>query len=83
VIEAAVRSQFKETDGIVAVITFCGRRHVELGFTDGRNAVMALAAITKNFLVISKGDNSSALRCMAGLAQITGGDVIGRFARIN
>jgi hypothetical protein len=76
VIEAAVRSQFQKTDGIVAVIAFGGRRRMKFGFTDGRYTVMTFTAITKYFQVVSKRDNGSTLGCMAGLAQITGSEMI-------
>ena len=80
-IETTVGFQCKKTGGIVAVIAFEGCRHVKTGFTDGQNAVMALAAIAKHFLVIDKGNYVKTQRGMAGLAHTTGCDVIRRFPR--
>ena len=79
-IEAAIRLQFYKTDGIVAAVTFGICWLVELGFADGLNTVMTLAAISEYFLVISKGDNIETLRRMTGLAHITACDMILRFS---
>jgi hypothetical protein len=76
VIKTAVRVDVQKMSGIVAVIAFRRRRCVKFGFTDSHYAVMALAAITEYFLVIYYGDKSESQWRMAGLAQITGSDVI-------
>lgn len=75
-IEAAVRVQGQEAGGIVAVITLGVGRRMKFGFTDGQNAVMALAAITKHFLVIDIWNDVKTQRGMAGFAHAAGGDVI-------
>ena len=80
-IETTVGCQCKKTGGIVAVIAFERCRHVKTGFTDGQNAVMALATIAKHFLVIDKGNYVKTQRGMAGFAHTTGCDVIRRFPR--
>jgi len=54
---------------------------MRVGFTDGYGTVMTVAAISKNFLMINKGENGKSLGSMAGLAGITGRDVIRRFNR--
>ena len=50
-------------------------------FTDGHSTVMTVAAISKNFLMINKGEDGKSLWGMTGLAGITGSDVIRRFNR--
>ena len=75
-IKATVQCPFQKADGIVAVITFSISRRMKFGFTDSRYAIMTFAAMSKNFQVISKGNNGSSLGCMTGLTHITGSDVI-------
>ena len=72
----AIQRQLQETGGIVAVFTFGVRRRVKLGFTDGRYAIMAFTAMSKNFQVISVAGKRKPEGGMTGLAHITGGDVI-------
>ena len=78
-IKLAVRAKLEKTGGIVAVIAFGAGRLMKLGFPDCQNAVMALAAIAKHFLVIDIGNYVKTQRGMAGFAHTTGGDVIRRF----
>ena len=65
----------------MAVIAFGVRWLMKVGFPDGHDTVMTNAAISKNFLMINKGENVKSLGSMAGLAGITGSDVIRRFNR--
>lgn len=78
-IKASVRFQVQKVDGIVAGIAFGLSLLMKFRFTDGQYIIMALAAISKNFLMIDKGGNGKAQRGMAGLAHITGSDVIRQF----
>ena len=78
-IKATIRCQYKKTGGIVAIIAFEGRRYMKFGFADGRYIVMALAAISKHFLVIDKGDNRKSQRCMTSFAVVGDSDVIAYF----
>jgi len=80
-IKTAVRFQLQKMGGIVAVIAFSIRRCMKLGFTNGQFAIVTLAAISKNFLMICKGDNVKSLRRMTGLTRITGSDVSQRLTR--
>ena len=80
-IEAAVRAQRQKTGGIVAVIAFGAGRLMKLGFPDCQNAVMALTALAKHFLMIDIGNYVKTQRGMAGFAHTTGGEVIRRFPR--
>jgi hypothetical protein len=80
-VEAAVRIQRQKTGGIVAVVALGIGRLMKGGFTDCQNAVMALAAITKHFLVIDIRNYVKTQRGMAGFAHTAGGDVIRRFPR--
>ena len=75
-IKAAVQCNAQEAGGIVAVIAFSIRRCMKFRFTDSRHPIMAFAALTKNFLMISKRNNGCTLGCMTGLTHITGCDVI-------
>ena len=81
VIKTAVRAQLQKMGGIVAVIALCIRRLMKFRFTDGDDIIMALATISKNFLMIDKWENGKALGCVTGLTHITGGQVIRRFWR--
>jgi len=65
--------------GIVAVIAFGVRRCMKFRFTDGYVTIMTFTAISKNFLVINRGDNGKVHRRMTGLALITGRDVTRHF----
>ena len=65
----------------MAVITFGIRWLMKVGFTDGHGTIMTVAAISKYFLMINKGENGKSLGGMTGLAGITGSDVIRRFNR--
>jgi hypothetical protein len=78
-IKASVRFQVQKMDGIVAAIAFGFCWLMKLRFTDGQYTVMAFAAVSKNFLVIDKGGIGKSQGGMAGLARITGGDVIRQF----
>jgi hypothetical protein len=78
-IKASVRFQVQKMDGIVAAIAFGFCWLMKLRFTDGQYTVMAFAAVSKNFLVIDKGGIGKSQGCMAGLAHITGNDVIRQF----
>ena len=49
---------------------------MKLGFTDCSNAIVALAAISSNFLMVGKRNNVESLWRMTGLAHVTGGNVI-------
>ena len=80
-IESTVRSQLKKTGGIVAVITLEDRWHMEFGFTDRQNAVVAFAAVAKRFLMVDKRDYVKTKRGMTGLAHTTGSDVILQIGR--
>ena len=80
-IKAAVRCQLQKTGGIVAVIAFGVRECMKFRHTDGHDIIMTPAAISKNFLMIDEGDNGKILRGMAGLARITGSNVIRYFMR--
>jgi len=51
---------------------------MKIGFTDGHNVVMALAAVAKHFLVVDKRDYVKTERGMTGLARTAGSDVIRR-----
>jgi len=52
---------------------------MKLGFTDSQVAIMTAAAISENLLMIDKRDNGKPQGCMAGLAIISGSDVIAYF----
>jgi len=78
-IELAVRAQFQKAGSGVTVVALAGRRDMELGFADGRYAVMTGAAITENFQVIDETDQVESESGMTGLTQIAGGKVIPRF----
>ena len=78
-IKATVRIQFQKMAGIVAVTTFSVRRCMEFGFTDGGYTIVTFAAISKYFLMIDKRDDVVSLRGMAGLAHVTGSNVIRHF----
>ena len=78
-IKAAVRFQVQEMGGIVAEITFSLGWLMKLGFTDGQHAIVTFAASSKNLLVIDKGGSGKSQGCMAGLAHITGSDMIRQF----
>jgi hypothetical protein len=78
-IEFTVRSQLKKTGGIVAAITLEDRRHMEFGFTDRQNTIVACAAIAKHFLMVDIRNYVKTKRGMTGLARTTGSDVILRF----
>jgi len=82
VIKFAVCSQRQKAGGIMAVITFRGRRCMRCGLADRFYTVMAFAAVTKNLKVISKGDDRGSLGCVACLAHIAGRQVIWRLSRI-
>ena len=75
-IEAAVRVQGQEAGGIVTVIALGVGRCMKFRFTDGQNAVMALTAIAKHFLMIDIRNYVKAQRRMAGFTRAAGGDVI-------
>jgi len=79
-IKAAVGFQLQKMAGVVAGITFglCGL--MKFRFTDGQLTIMAIAAISKNFLMIDKGGNGKSQGGMAGLAHITGSDMIRQFS---
>lgn len=79
-IKAAVRIKLQKCDGIVAAITFGFGWLMKLGFTDCSNAIVTLAAISNNFLMVCKRDNVESLWSMTGLARVTGGNVIRRLA---
>ena len=51
------------------------------GFADRQYAIMASAAVAKNFLVVDKSNDVETQRRMTGLAHTAGGDVIGRLSR--
>lgn len=74
-IKAAVRFQLQKMGGIVAIIAFGICRRMKFGFTDGQVTIVTLAAASKNFLMINKGDNVKTLGGVTGLARITGSDV--------
>ena len=80
-IKTAIRVQFQECGGIVTVITLGNRLHMEFGFTDRDHAVMALAAVTENLLVIIERYDGESLRRMTSLAVVAGRHMRGRFAR--
>ena len=65
----------------MAVIAFGVRGCMKFRHTDSHDIIMTLAAISKYFLVIDKGDNGKILGGMAGLAHITGCNVIRHFMR--
>lgn len=75
-IEAAVRLQFQESDGRVAVIALGIRRGMTDGFTHGNYTVMTLAAFSKNLRVIHEGDNGKPEVAVTGLTYIAGRNVI-------
>jgi len=50
-------------------------------FTDGDYTIVTFATISKYFLMIDIGDDVVSLRGMAGLAHITGSNVIRYFMR--
>ena len=61
-VEAAIRQAIQEMIGIVAFITLLGRRDMELRFAYGQNTVVALAAASKDFLMIDREDRGKSLR---------------------
>ena len=75
-IKAAIQSQFYKTGSIVAFITFNSRLDVVIGFSDGLYTVVTATALTKNFLMINKADQLKSESRMAGLAEVTGREVI-------
>jgi hypothetical protein len=78
-VKAAIRLQFQKMGGVVAVIAFGVRRCMKLGFADGQVTIVALTAISKNFLMIDRGNNGKARRSVAGMTVITGTNVIRYF----
>ena len=80
VVVTAVRQAIQEMNGIVAIIALLGRRDMELRFTYNQNTVVAFAAVSKDFLMIDREDRGKLKLRMTGLALITGGEVIRRFA---
>jgi len=64
----------------VAVIAFGFRWLMKLGFTDCSNAIVTLAAIPENFLMVGKRDNVESLGGMTCLARVTAGNVIRRLS---
>ena len=77
VVVAAIRSQLQETQGAVAIVAFSAGDHVLVGFANGRHAIMTGSAYPKNFLVVHerrRGETQDG--GMAGLAHITGGDMV-------
>ena len=54
---------------------------MKLRFTYSNYIIVTVAAISKYFLMIDKGDDVVSLRGMAGLAHITGSSVIRYFMR--
>ena len=74
-IEAAVRCQFQEMGGIVAVIAFGVCRCMKFRFPDGHVTIVTFTAISKNFLVINRGDIGKIHWRMTGMALITGSGV--------
>jgi len=78
-IKATIGFQCKKTGGIVAVIAFEDRWHMEFGFTDRQNTVVAFAAVAKRFLMVDKRNHVKTQRGMTGLAHTAGSDVIRRF----
>ena len=78
-IKAAIQCQLQKIGGVMTVIAFDDRRQMKFGFTDGQYIVVAFTAISKNFQMINTWDNGHSQRGMAGLAHITGTEVIRRF----
>ena len=72
---AAIWSQFQKMAGIVAVIAFGVRRRMKFRFTDGHVTIVTFTAISKNFLVINRGDNVKTQSGMTAMAIITGSGV--------
>jgi hypothetical protein len=81
-IETTIHVQIEKTGGIVAVITFGFGYNMKFRLADSQNTVMTFTTITKNFLMIGIRNNFKSLRGMAGLAGITGSDMI-RWFRCN
>lgn len=76
VIKAAVRLQFQKRGGIVTFVAFGRGFQMQVGFADGYDPVMALAAITEHFLMIDNGENGKSKSGMTGLTHITGGKMV-------
>ena len=79
-IKTAVRIKLQKCDGIVAAVAFGFSWLMKLGFTDCSNAIVTLAAVSSNFLMVGKRDNAESLWRMTGLARVTGGNVIRRLS---
>jgi hypothetical protein len=75
-IKCAIRCQFQEAGGRVAVITFGICLNMKFGFTDGDCIVMTVTAYTENLLMIGKADKAKSKSSMTSLTGITGGKVI-------
>ena len=78
-VEAAVTIERKKAGGIVAVIAFPGRGHVEIGLADGDDTVMAFTATAGYFEMVHERNNVESKRSVAGLAQVVAGDMVTRF----
>lgn len=82
-IKAAIGFEFQKSRCIVTYIAFLGRGDMKFRFTDSRCTVMAIAAITKYFEMIDKGDNIKSELRMTGLAHISASRVIPRFTYLH
>ena len=71
-IKTAIRVQFQERRGIVAVVTLAIGRRMELGFSNRDYTIMALATGTKDLIMIIERNDGKTLRRMAGLAVVAG-----------
>ena len=74
-VETTVWLQFQKADGIVAVIAFRDCRLMEFGLADGCYAVVATAAISKDFPMIDERDNIKSQWRMTGRTGIAGRDM--------
>ena len=80
VIEASIGLEFEEMIGVVAVVAGCLCRYMKIGFTDRLHAIVALRAFTEYLGMIHVRNTVESQRCVANLAGIARGEVIGRLA---
>lgn len=71
-IKTTIRLQFDKRFRVVAFIALLGGIDMEIGFTYGHSPVMTVAAQTKYFLVIDKGNDGKSHHRMTGLAAVAG-----------
>lgn len=82
-IKAAVWFQLQKSRRIMTFIAFLSRGDMKFRLADSRYTIMAIAAITEYFEVIDKSNNVEPELRMTGLAHISAGRVIPRFANIH